>query len=85
VVADGVIAPGFEPGTMPVLAAKKRGTFVVLEADPAYVPPEWEQREVFGVSLAQQRDAAPVTADLLGVSTGGPLPPMRWPMRCWAW
>jgi phosphoribosylaminoimidazolecarboxamide formyltransferase / IMP cyclohydrolase len=75
VVADGVIAPGFEPGTMPVLAAKKRGTFVVLEADPVYLPPEWEQREVFGVSLAQQRDAAPVTADLLSVSTGGPLPP----------
>lgn len=75
VVADGVIAPGFEPGTVPVLAAKKRGTFVVLEADPAYVPPEWEQREVFGVGLVQQRDGAAVTPDLLSVEAGGQLPP----------
>jgi phosphoribosylaminoimidazolecarboxamide formyltransferase / IMP cyclohydrolase len=75
VVADGVIAPGFEPGTVPVLAAKKRGTFVVLEADPAVVPPEWEHRDVFGVSLIQQRDAAPVTADLLAIAAGDPLPP----------
>jgi phosphoribosylaminoimidazolecarboxamide formyltransferase / IMP cyclohydrolase len=68
VVADGIVAPGFEPGTMQVLAAKKRGTFLVLEADPAYQPPEWERREVFGLVLEQQRDQAPLTADLLTVS-----------------
>src|SRR5580698_593916 len=56
VVADGIIAPGFEPGTVAVLAAKKRGTFLLLEADPAYQPADWEQREVHGVTLAQQRD-----------------------------
>jgi phosphoribosylaminoimidazolecarboxamide formyltransferase / IMP cyclohydrolase len=75
VVADGIIAPGFEPGTVQALAAKKRGSFVVLEADAAYLPPEWEQREVFGVSLGQQRDAAPISAHLLGVSPAGRLPP----------
>jgi phosphoribosylaminoimidazolecarboxamide formyltransferase / IMP cyclohydrolase len=75
VVADGIIAPGFDADTVPVLAAKKRGTFVMLEADPEHVPPEWEQREIFGVGLVQQRDATPITANLLSVRAGGPLPP----------
>jgi phosphoribosylaminoimidazolecarboxamide formyltransferase / IMP cyclohydrolase len=73
VIADGIVAPGFEPGTMKLLAAKKRGTFLVLEADPAYQPPEWERREAFGLVLEQQRDVAPLTADLLSVSHGAPL------------
>jgi phosphoribosylaminoimidazolecarboxamide formyltransferase / IMP cyclohydrolase len=75
VVADGIVAPAFAPGTLAVLAAKKRGTFLVLEADPSYEPPEWEQRSVFGLSLTQQRDAAPITPDLLSVVCGPPLPP----------
>jgi len=66
VIADGIVAPGFEPGTMKMLAAKKRGTFLVLEADPVFQPPEWEQRDIFGLLLEQQRDTAPITADLLG-------------------
>jgi phosphoribosylaminoimidazolecarboxamide formyltransferase/IMP cyclohydrolase len=74
VVSDGIIAPGFEPGTLAVLAAKKRGTFLVLEADPAYEPPSWEQREVFGLTLAQERDVTPLTAGLLSVAAGPPLP-----------
>lgn len=77
VVADGIIAPGFEPDTVAVLAAKKRGSFVVLKVDQGYEPPEpdWERRDVFGVPIEQQRDAAPITADLLGGSAGPPLPP----------
>ena len=73
VVADAIIAPGFEPGTMESLSRKKRGSFLVLEADPAYRPPEWEQRDVFGMLLEQQRDIAPISADLLGPSGGGEL------------
>ena len=56
-----------------MLAAKKRGTFLLLEADPGYQPPEWEQRDVFGVTLVQQRDSAPLTAGLLTVAAGDPL------------
>jgi len=65
VITDGIVAPGFEPGTMKMLAAKKRGTFLVLEADPDFQPPEWEQRDIFGLLLEQQRDTTPITADLL--------------------
>jgi phosphoribosylaminoimidazolecarboxamide formyltransferase/IMP cyclohydrolase len=82
VIADGVIAPGFEPGTVPVLAAKKRGSFVVLAANPGYAPPEWEQRDVYGVTLVQQRDTVPVTADVLTRGAGRPLPRTPCSMRC---
>ncbi len=75
VVADGIVAPGFEPGVAGVLAAKKRGTFLVIEVAPDYEPPEWERREVFGLLLDQQRDAVPITADLLSLLAGPALPP----------
>jgi len=74
VVADGIIAPGFEPDAVGRLAAKKRGAFLVLAADPAFRPPEREQREVFGLLLEQQRDAAPLTDGLLTSVVNGPLP-----------
>jgi phosphoribosylaminoimidazolecarboxamide formyltransferase / IMP cyclohydrolase len=73
VVADGIVAPGFDPGTVHTLAAKRRGTFLVLEADPGFEPPEWEQREVFGVRLEQQRDRGPITAESLRVVEGDAL------------
>ena len=57
VVSDGVVAPAFEPEALATLKAKKNGAFVVLEADADYQPPAVERREVFGVALAQQRNA----------------------------
>jgi phosphoribosylaminoimidazolecarboxamide formyltransferase/IMP cyclohydrolase len=65
VASDGIIAPGFSPGIAGRLAKKKRGTFLVLEIDPAYRPPEWERREVFGFTLEQQTDRVPIGPDLL--------------------
>lgn len=56
VVSDGIVAPGFEKGTLAMLAAKKAGSFVVVEADPDYRPPAVESREVFGVTLTQERN-----------------------------
>ncbi len=71
VVSDGVIAPGFGPGALEVLAAKKRGAFVVLEANAGYTPPPTERREVFGVALTQQRNHHRVSAaDLADVACG---------------
>jgi phosphoribosylaminoimidazolecarboxamide formyltransferase / IMP cyclohydrolase len=75
VVSDGIIAPGFESSAVGVLAPKKQGTFLVLEADPAYQPPDWEQRDVLGLVLAQHRDTAPVTPELVSVADGPRLPP----------
>ncbi|MFC4604311.1 phosphoribosylaminoimidazolecarboxamide formyltransferase [Rhodococcus kronopolitis] len=70
VVSDGIIAPGFAPGTVEMLSRKKRGTFLVLEADASYEPQEWERREVFGMVLEQERDRLPIAADLLRVVHG---------------
>ena len=65
VVSDGLIAPGFEPGAFEKLKAKKGGTFIVIEADPAFRPPAVESREVYGVTLTQARNNRPITgADL---------------------
>jgi phosphoribosylaminoimidazolecarboxamide formyltransferase / IMP cyclohydrolase len=67
VIADAVIAPGFDPGALDVLARKKAGSFLVVQVDPGYEPPRHESREVFGVRLQQDRDDA---------SLGGHLPAM---------
>jgi phosphoribosylaminoimidazolecarboxamide formyltransferase/IMP cyclohydrolase len=57
-VSDGVIAPGYAPDALAVLRAKKGGAFIVLQADPAYRPPETELKDVFGVTFLQRRNDA---------------------------
>lgn len=70
VVCDGVVAPGYAPGTVATLAAKKNGRFLVLEADEGFERPEREVREVFGLRVTQQADPAPLSAGLLNVVCG---------------
>jgi phosphoribosylaminoimidazolecarboxamide formyltransferase/IMP cyclohydrolase len=55
-VSDGLIAPGFEGRALDILKAKKGGAFIVLQADPDYVPPPEEFKEVFGVGFSQRRN-----------------------------
>ena len=55
-VSDGIIAPGYEPEALEILKKKKGGQYRILQIDPAYVPAAAEQREIFGVQLAQQRN-----------------------------
>jgi len=74
-VCDGVVAPGYAPGTAGKLSRKKKGRFLVLEADPGFVPPAREDREVFGLHLTQDRDHTTLSAALLDHTvTGGALP-----------
>jgi phosphoribosylaminoimidazolecarboxamide formyltransferase/IMP cyclohydrolase len=69
-VSDGVIAPGYEPEALALLRQKKGGGYRVLQIDAAYVPPLMEEREVFGVTLAQQHNNyIPRPEDLLDVVT----------------
>ncbi|TCJ95636.1 phosphoribosylaminoimidazolecarboxamide formyltransferase/IMP cyclohydrolase [Nocardia alba] len=65
VICDGIIAPGFEPGTVEKLSRKKKGRFVVIEADDSVALPDREVREVLGVRLTQERDAVPISRELL--------------------
>lgn len=69
-VSDGVIAPGYEPQALELLRKKKKGGYRILQVDPAYEPPPIEQREVFGVTLAQQRNTyIPLPSDLTDIVT----------------
>ena len=71
VVSDGVIAPGFAPGALEILKQKKRGAFIVMQADADFEPPERESREVFGIRLVQDRNARiPAESDLSQVVCG---------------
>lgn len=74
VVSDGIIAPGYEPGTVEVLAAKKSGRYLVLEADSDFEPPAWETRELFGVRLDQESIQTAITADAIRAGTPAALP-----------
>ncbi|NMM91546.1 5-aminoimidazole-4-carboxamide ribonucleotide transformylase [Rhodococcus sp. SRB_17] len=70
VVSDGIIAPGFEAGTVATLTRKKRGAFLVLEADTTFDPPARERRDIMGLTVEQDRDQTPITTELLTVVEG---------------
>jgi AICAR transformylase/IMP cyclohydrolase PurH len=74
VVSDGIIAPAFEPGVVDVLAAKKHRSYLIIEADPTFVPPRRERRELFGVAFEQDHDELAITAELIADAFARPLP-----------
>lgn len=55
-VCDGIIAPGFEPEALEILKAKKKGGFIILQADENFIAPVIEFREMYGVTFAQRRN-----------------------------
>ncbi len=61
-VSDGIIAPGYEPAALARLMRKKGGAYLVLQMDPGYVPPVYERRELFGLTLEQANPPTPVQA-----------------------
>jgi phosphoribosylaminoimidazolecarboxamide formyltransferase/IMP cyclohydrolase len=70
-VSDGIIAPGFDPEALKILSAKKKGAFIILEANEAFVPPLQEFREVYGLGFSQRRNDALFTADRLSRVVAG--------------
>ncbi len=73
VVSDGIVAPGYEPEALRTLCAKKGGSFIVLQADPDYRPPQRESRELFGMRLVQDRNNQPVLPSHLDTVVCGKL------------
>ncbi|MCM1272405.1 MAG: phosphoribosylaminoimidazolecarboxamide formyltransferase [Clostridium sp.] len=55
-VSDGIIAPGYEPEALEILAAKKKGNYCVIKIDEAYTPAAVETKDVFGVTFEQGRN-----------------------------
>ena len=60
-VSDLIIAPDDHPDALALLQAKKNGAYLILQIDPAYVPPEMENRDIFGMRLQQKRNTAMIT------------------------
>ncbi|GAB3922946.1 5-aminoimidazole-4-carboxamide ribonucleotide transformylase [Microlunatus endophyticus] len=63
VVSDGIIAPGYTAKAREILAQKRDGRYLVLQADPDFEPPATETREIFGARLVQDADITPLTKD----------------------
>ncbi|MEE2659778.1 MAG: phosphoribosylaminoimidazolecarboxamide formyltransferase [Candidatus Latescibacterota bacterium] len=55
-MSHGIIAPGYEEGTLEILSNKLGGTYKVLEIDHEYEPGETESRVLFGITLEQRRN-----------------------------
>jgi phosphoribosylaminoimidazolecarboxamide formyltransferase/IMP cyclohydrolase len=64
-VSDGLIAPGADAAALKIVGRKQGGAYKVLLVDADYEPPVVECREVFGLSLQQERNALQIGPDLL--------------------
>ncbi len=64
-VSDGVIAPGFSAEALEILRAKRKGTYCVIQIDPAYKPAPIERKMVFGVTFEQGRNEIDLNDDAL--------------------
>jgi len=62
-VSDGIIAPGFDDKALEILKTKQDGRYIILQADPDYVPPPIEYREIYGVGFSQRRNDTAITRD----------------------
>lgn len=63
-VSDLIIAPDYDAKALDILKRKKSGGYIILQMDPNYQPPEKEERQLYGFSFEQDRNATPITADL---------------------
>lgn len=55
-VSDGVIAPAFTEEALQILREKRKGTYNVIQIDPAYRPAPIERKQCFGISFEQGRN-----------------------------
>ncbi len=70
-VSDLIVAPDFEPEALEILKKKKGGEYLIIKADPNYVPPEMESRQLFGLVLEQRRNDAAITKAMFARSLDG--------------
>lgn len=64
-VSDGIIAPGYEPEALEILASKKKGAYAIIEIDPEYKPQPIEHKDVFGITFEQGRNEYKIDKSLL--------------------
>ena len=64
-VSDGIIAPGYTPEALEILKTKRKGSYNIVQIDPAYQPDPIEHKEVFGITFEQGRNSLAITPALL--------------------
>ncbi len=64
-VSDGVIAPGYEPEALEILKGKRKGSYNVIQIDPAYTPDAFEHKQVFGITFEQGRNELVIDNEML--------------------
>lgn len=64
-VSDGIIAPSYSEKALEILKSKRKGSYLVIQIDPDYVPQKQETKEVFGITFEQGRNDAAITEKLL--------------------
>ena len=64
-VSDGIIAPGYSPEALEILAQKKKGTYNVVQIDPDYECAPTETKDVFGITFEQGHNFFRINKDLL--------------------
>ena len=64
-VSDGIIAPGYSADALQILKAKKKGLYPIFQINGAYVPEPIEMRQVFGLTLKQDRNEVRIDPTLL--------------------
>jgi len=62
-VSDGIIAPGYEPEALEILKSKRRGTYNIVQIDPAYEPKALEHKDIFGITFEQGRNELSIGDD----------------------
>ena len=64
-VSDGIIAPAYSEAALEILKTKRKGSYLVIQMDPSYVPADKETKTVFGVTFEQKRNDVAITEDCL--------------------
>ncbi len=64
-VSDGIIAPGYEPEALEILKSKRKGTYNIIQIDPAYRPAALERKQVFGVTFEQGHNFLKIDEEML--------------------
>jgi len=64
-VSDGIIAPEYDHAALSILKKKKGGRYLVIQMDESYEPPKLEMKDIFGITLQQERNNVVPDAGIL--------------------
>lgn len=64
-VSDGIIAPGYSEDALTILKGKRKGSYNVIQIDPAYKPAPVEHKDCYGITFEQGRNELDIGNALL--------------------